>query len=45
MQLFQYQTLSMQLYILWDDASSLIKEGRSKYVDIIGKTPAKTLII
>ena len=37
-------SLSLQLYLLQDEASPLIKEGRSKRMDIQGHTPAKTLI-
>ena len=38
-------SLSLQLYLLQDEASLLIKVGRSKHMDIQGQTPAKTLII
>ena len=41
----QYQTLSLQLYLLQDQDCPLIKEGRSKCMDIQGQTPGKTLII
>ena len=34
-----------QLYLLQDEACPLIKEGRSKHMDIQGQTPAKALII
>ena len=37
--------LSLQLYLLQDEASPLIKEGHSKRMDIQGQTPAETLII
>ena len=41
----QYQTLSVQLYLLQDEATHLIKEGRRRRMDIQGQAPAKTLII
>ena len=37
--------LSIQLYLLQDEASPLVKEGHSKRMDIQGQAPAKTLII
>ena len=37
--------LSLQLYLLQNEASPLTKEGRSKRMDIQGQIPAKTLII
>ena len=43
--ILQYQTLSLQLYLLQDEACPLIKEARSKHIDIQGQAPAKTLII
>ena len=43
--LYYNTKLSLQLYLLQDEASPLIKEGRSKRMDIQGKTPAKNLII
>ena len=41
----QYQTLSLQPYHLQDEACLLIKQGRSKCMDLQGQAPAKTLII
>ena len=43
--ILQYQTLSLQLYLLQNEASPLIRKGRSKRMDIQGQTPAKTLMI
>ena len=44
--MLQYQAISLQLYVLRDiEAYRLIKEGRSKRMDIQGQTPAKVLII
>ena len=41
----QYQTLSLQPYLLQDEATHLIKEGRRRRMDIQGQAPAKALII
>ena len=41
----QYQTLSLQLYLLQDEACPLTKERLNKRMEIQGQTPAKTLII
>ena len=41
----QYQTLSLQPYLLQDEACLLIKQGRSKCMDLQRQAPAKTLII
>ena len=41
--MFQYQALSLQLYLL--KVCPLIKEGRSERMDIQVQTPRKTLII
>ena len=35
---------SLQLYLLQDEASPLIKEGHSKHMDIQGQTQSKTSI-
>ena len=41
----QYQTLSLQIYLLQDEVCPIIKEGRSKRMDTQGQTQAKPLII
>ena len=43
--ILQFQTRSLQLHLLRDEARLLITEGRSKRKDIQGQTPAKHLII
>ena len=41
----QYQTLSLEIYVLQDEGCPIIKEGRSKRMDTQGYTQAKPLII
>ena len=43
--IWQYQALPLQLYLLQDEASPLIKNGHSKRMVIQVQTPAKTLTI
>ena len=43
--ILQYQPLSLHLYLLRDEALSLLKDGHSKRMGIQQQTPAKTLFI
>ena len=39
--ILQYQALSLHLYLLQDEACPIIKEGRSKRMDVQGQSPEK----
>ena len=43
--ILQYQTLSLQLYLLQNEAYPLIKEWLVKHRDTQGQAPARNLII
>ena len=42
--MLQYQTLSLQLYLVQDEACPLTNNGRGKSMEVQGETPPKTLV-
>ena len=42
--MLQYQTLSLQLYLVQDEACPLTNNGRGKSMEAQGETPPKTLV-
>ena len=43
--MLQYQTLSLQLYLVQDEACPLTNDGRGKRMEVQGETPPKILVI